>query len=801
VEGRGQSDILTENWSSGIREAEKCRSSFNPTFRINKVPIQFLIFICGTLLPGSLDDRVHFGRDVLPILSNTCFACHGPDAAQRDSELRLDVATSVFADLGGYHAVVPGDPEQSELFRRIVHEDADTRMPPEETVPQLTKHDIDVIRKWIEQGAEWETHWAFVSPKKPALPVSENAVPPPNGIDRFATARLATEGLQLSAEAAKTTLIRRVTLDLTGLPPTLPEIDAFLADAGDDAWEKVVDRLLQSPRYGEHMAVAWLDAARYADTDGYQNDRIRYQWVWRDWVIKAFNDNMPFDQFTIEQLAGDLLPNPTFRQQVATGFNRNHRINSEGGSIPEEWLVEYVVDRVDTLGTVWLGLTVQCARCHDHKYDPISQKEYYQLFATLHQNDEWGLGPNNGNSPPFVTVPKSWPDLTAKQNIAQPPETPTIKVTQTSVPRPQPGGPDTVMVMHERDDPRTTYLLKRGVYNQPDTSEKLRPDVPVSLGRWPADTARNRLGLAKWLVDPSHPLTARVTVNRIWQSLFGTGIVRTSEDFGIQGEAPSHPELLDWLAVTFVENGWDVKDLYRLIVTSHTYRQSSGTTPELLERDPDNRLLSRGPRVRLSAQVTRDLALFVSGLLVEKVGGPSVHPYMPPGIWSSMSNNKYKQDHGESLYRRSMYTYWRRTIPPPTMMAFNAVDRDLCQVRKPRIITPQQALALMNNITFVEAARCMAERVLQEGGESDDSRLSFGFRLSTGEFPGDEDLVLLSDALDTFRRDFRSQPKRAASLLTVGEAPRNDKLDVIEVASYAMVANLLLNLDQTVTKE
>jgi len=760
------------------------------------------ILLSVSALPDiSAAEKVDFSRDVLPLLSDACFACHGPDEENRESELRLDSSAGAFADLGGYRALVPGKPEDSELYRRITSHDASDQMPPPDALRQLSNQEIAVLRDWIQQGAEWEVHWSFTPPVKPPLPKWSGSEIFDNPIDHFVGVRLEQEGLSFSPPADKATLIRRATLDLTGLPPSPSEIDAFLKNESPDAWNDLLDRLMDSERYGEHMAVAWLDAARYADTDGYQNDRYRYQWVWRDWVIQAFNQNMPFDQFTIEQLAGDLLPDPTFMQQVATGFNRNHRINSEGGSIPDEWLVEYVVDRVDTLGTVWLGLTVQCARCHDHKYDPISQREYYQLYATFHQNDEWGLGPNNGNSPPFVNVPKSWPDLSPKENRAAVPASPEIKVTQTSVPRPQPGDKNTVMVMHDRAEPRTTNLLKRGVYNQPDTSEELHPDVPSSLGEWPASAPRNRLGLAHWLTDPSHPLTARVMVNRIWQSLFGSGLVRTSEDFGIQGERPENQELLDWLAVTFVESGWDIQHMYRLIMTSRTYQQSSAVTEELQERDPENRLLARGPRVRLSAQEMRDLALAASGLLVEKIGGPSVYPYMPPKIWSSMSNNKYKQDHGDALYRRSLYTYWRRTIPPPTMMAFNAAERDVCLVRKPRIVTPQQALAMMNNITFVEAARIMAERVLREGGTETSERLSYAFQLATADLPDDEELKMLSEAHTRFTDHFTNHTEAAEELLSMGEKERDTSLNIVEVAAFAMTCNTILNLDQTAVKD
>jgi hypothetical protein len=549
------------------------------------------------------------------------------------------------------------------------------------------------------------------------------------------------------------------------------------------------------------MARPWLDAARYADTDGYQNDRTRYMWPWRDWVIMALNENMPFDQFTIEQLAGDMLPNATLFQQIATGFGRNHRINSEGGSIPEEWAVEYVVDRVDTLGTVWLGLTVSCARCHDHKYDPLTQRDYYRLFAFFNNVPEWGLGPNNGNSPPFIAFPKSWPHLSDVENRMIPPAPYELVTTQTSVVRPKPGGPETVMVMHELSESRETYLLKRGQYNQPDKSEVLQPGVPASLSGAERPALVNRLDLAKWLVDPSNPLTARVIVNRYWQMFFGTGLVGTSENFGVQGESPSHPALLDWLATEFIRRAWDVKAMHRLIVTSATYQQSSAAHDRLLSRDPENRLLARGPRVRLSAHEIRDQALAVGGLLSDKIGGESVKPYMPPDIWSSISNNKYKQDRGESLYRRSLYTYWRRTIPPPTMMTFNAAEREVCLVRKGHTNSPLQALTLMNNITFVEASRLMAERILRDGGGTLDEQIKYGFRLGTARHPSSSELNLLRDVYREFLRKYEIDRGAADKLLTVGEFPRAEGVGSVQLAAMTMLASTIMNLDEAVTKE
>jgi len=758
----------------------------------------FVLILAGT--PQALA-AVDFNRDVLPILSDKCFHCHGPDNETREADLRLDTREDMFGERDGHRIVSPGNSEQSELVRRIGSQDTDERMPPANSTRQLSPAEIAVLKAWVDEGAKWTVHWAFETPRRAASPSLPKDEWTRNAIDHFVLSRLEAEGLVASKPADRETLIRRATFDLTGLPPTPEEIDAFLEDASPNSYERLVDRLLASPRYGEHMARPWLDAARYADTDGYQNDRTRYMWPWRDWVIIAMNDNLPFDQFTIEQLAGDMLPDATLFQQIATGFGRNHRINSEGGSIPDEWAVEYVVDRVDTLGTVWLGLTVGCARCHDHKYDPLTQRDYYQLFAFFNNVPEWGLGPNNGNSPPFITLPKSWPHLAEKENRLITPEPYKLNTTQTSVVRPNPGGPETVMVMHELPLPRPTYLLNRGQYNQPDKSAVLPPAVPASLRGQDSAAFTNRLDLAKWLVSPSNPLTARVTVNRYWQMFFGAGIVRTSENFGVQGEAPSHPELLDWLATEFMRCDWDVKSMHRLIVTSATYRQSSATNDELLARDPENRLFARGPRLRLSAHEIRDQALAISGLLSGKIGGESDKPYMPPGIWESISNNKYKQDHGEKLYRRSLYTYWRRTIPPPTMMTFNAAEREVCLVRKGHTNSPLQALTLMNNITFVEASRMVAERILRESGETLDEQIIFAFRLGLARYPTSRELHLLRDAYHEFLWKYEHDHPAAEQLLSVGEYPQGKSFDVVQLAAMTVLSSTIMNLDEAVTKE
>jgi mono/diheme cytochrome c family protein len=745
------------------------------------------------------DGEIVFNRDIRPILSENCFQCHGPDSGARQADLRLDDAEAARA------VIEPGHADRSELARRILAADPDERMPPAESRKSLTDEQKQRLIRWIDQGAKFQPHWAFIPPARSTPPDVVDAAWSRNAIDRYVLRRLRDEGLEPSAEADRATLIRRATLDLTGLPPTPEEVAEFLPDSSESAYERMIDRLLASPRYGEHMAAYWLEVARYADTDGYQNDRYRYQHVWRDWVILAFNDNKPFDEFVVEQLAGDMLPGATLKQQIATGFCRNHRINSEDGSIPAEWHVENVVDRVDTLGTVFLGLTVGCARCHDHKFDPLSQQDYYRLFAYFNNVPEWGVGPNNGNSPPFVKVPASWPNLASEENQFVLPEPVKLRAareeTGNGLKRPQPGGPETVMVMHELDQPRATYVLQRGQYNTPDTSKELKPGLPAALDHSRCSPPSNRLELARWLVRPDHPLLARVTVNRIWQNLFGAGLVKTSDNLGSQGEAPSHPELLDWLASELVQNGWDVKALHKAILLSATYRQSSELPRKLAVRDPENRLLARGPRFRLPAFVLRDQALAAGGLLVEELFGPPTKPYMPPGLWESISNNKYKQDRGEALYRRSLYTFWRRTISPPLLTTLNAAEREVCTVRKDRTNTPLQALTLSNNITFVEASRFLAQRMLRETGDDPREQIHHGFVLAMARNPSAEESSLLERAHRSFLERFRHDAKGAGRLVTVGEKPRDESLDAVQHAAMTLTASLILNLDETLSKE
>ncbi len=1042
--------------------------------------------------------RVDFSRDIRPILSDICFTCHGPDEPQRVNDLRLDTRDGVFSERDGRRVIVPGDTSASLLHQRITSADPEERMPPQDSGRKLTDHQIHLLTDWISQGAAWNEHWAFVLPQRYEPPKVQLDNWGRNPIDNFVLARLEQEGLHPSEEANRNTLIRRVSLDLTGLPPTPDEVQAFLADSSPAAWETVVDRLLASPRYGEHMAVAWLDAARYADTSGYQNDGPRYMWRWRDWVIAAFNTNQPFDQFTIEQLAGDLLENPTLDQRIATGFNRNHRGNAEGGIIPEEYQVEYVVDRVDTTSTVWLGLTIGCARCHDHKYDPIRQKDFYQVFAYFNNIPENGRAIKEGNSPPWMKAPLPeqqahlrqldeqilaaeasvknfrkeldetqvvWEagfsatqsvDCSVTEGLVShlrfdgnltdsarnveavyeedaddssrrangPREDTDVRTVSEVVPatyaesllgqaaqldgrslvnvgdtanfgyfdkftiaawvratsgngtlvsrmtaveqgagyyvhlsdgriqvnlinrwlddairvesrdalplyewhhlavtydgsrvaagikvfvdgRPIPmevrldrinqtfalpreplrigGGQShfsgaiddvriygrdlstaevqllaesqsvseilalsaqsrsvaqrnklseyylqnhapttirdahshltelrhqrrtldesvpTVMVMQEMESPRETHVLIRGQYDHP--GERVEPGTPAVFPALPASAPNNRLGFAQWLVSPEHPLTARVAVNRFWLQYFGAGLVRTTEDFGAQGESPSHPELLDWLATEFVRSGWDVKALQKLIVSSSVYRQSSQISSELLLRDPDNRLLARGRRGRLPAENIRDQALFVSGLLNEKIGGPSVKPYQPDGLWQEIATDtEYTQSHGDDLYRRSLYTYWKRTVAPPTMLTLDATTREACTVQRTRTNTPLQALALMNDITFVEAARVLAQRLMTDVEGSTADRLVNAFVAATARKPNAAELEVLQRRFDRSLENFRNDPSSAELLIHAGESAVDAKLDACELAALTMVTSLILNLDEVVNQ-
>ena len=1024
--------------------------------------------------------EIDFNRDIRPILSDNCFRCHGPDAGERQTDLRLDVRESAFAELSsGGHAIVAGEPASSEMIHRIESDDADIMMPPPESGKTLSVEQREMLARWIESGADWQDHWSFVAPRRSSLPTVQVVTWPQNSIDYFTLARMESMGLSPADEADRRTLIRRVTLDLTGLPPTPAEIKQFLTDTEPGSYERLVDRLLESPRYGEHQARIWLDAARYGDTHGLHLDNERSIWPYRDWVIKAFNENMPFDRFTVEQLAGDLLPSPTLSQRVATGFNRCNVTTSEGGSIAQEYLVRYAVDRVETTATVWMGLTAGCAACHDHKFDPLSQKEFYQLFAYFYSQTEramdgnalipppsvktgtvlqksklrrlvrqrdqlrdeqralrqrsvdalpkwvdeyrrsstaqaqpagalltisfeendgdqvsagadrlgqvegttmWDAGKVNtglrfdgdthvdfgdvaafdredafsfggwiyptemsastvlsrmndaqafrgydvylGGGKVFAHLISHWDDNAIRVNTqrklglnswqhvfvtydgsgkagglriyidGQPQELEithdhlrdsirtdaTFKVGRRSGSAPFQGVLDEVtvydrvlaedevlaliggdplasivampmeqwtddqrqqvlerllvdrnpeyrrlkeallrqdaqirrlegrfsstLVMQEMSNPRVAHVLKRGEYDQP--GEAVEPGVPAVFPAFDPQLPNNRLGLAKWLVEPTHPLTSRVTVNRLWQQHFGIGLVKTAEDFGSQGEWPSHPELLDWLAVEFVKSGWDVKAMHRLMVTSATYRQSADVATDSYREDPDNRLLARGPRHRLDAETIRDQALAVSGLLSEQVGGKSVKPYQPDGLWSAVgyttSNTaNFTQDHGESLYRRSLYTFWKRTSPPPSMQILDAPSREVCVVRRPRTNSPGAALVLMNDPQFVEAARHLAEHLLQQR-RTDAARIDYGFERVIARKPTNDERAIVMNMLSAFRTRYQEDPESASQLVGVGESVSQSAGNVGELAAWTLVANTLLNLDETISK-
>lgn len=762
----------------------------------------------------NLPEKVDFNFHVKPILSDRCFKCHGPDEKAREAELRLDLEEHAFASLEGSEkkfAIVPGSVKKSELYRRIVHANPTEKMPPPESNLSLSKREIEIVKRWIKQGAEWKNHWSFIPPKKAPPPKVKRQNWPINSVDYFVLARLEQLGREPSAPASKEKLIRRLSFDLTGLPPSPEEIDDFLADQSAEAYEKLVDRLLSSPAYGERMTVEWLDLARYAETNGYHHDFERNMWPWRDWVIKAFNQNMSYDQFVSWQLAGDLLPNPTYEQKLATAFNRNHRTTQECGSIDEEFRVSYVVDRTNTFGKAFLGLTVECAQCHDHKYDPISQKEYYQLSAFFNQIPEKGVTRSfQGQPSPKLSLPeeqakeiRQYIDQVIEREYAMNFKQDTGEVYRPVWKEEMEAMLQSVMIMQDMDSLRPTFVLDRGLYDA--QGEEVRPATPVKLRPFDKNLPANRLGLTKWLFDPQNPLTARVAVNRYWQMIFGKGLVNTPDDFGSQGALPSHPQLLDWLAVQFMESGWDVKQLIKMMVMSAAYRQSAKVKETDLAFDPENKWLGRGSQHRLTAEMLRDQALAISGLLHKKTGGPSVKPYQPAGLWVEVSSGgryqrKYMQGHGSDLYRRSLYTYWKRMQPPPTMVIFDAANRNLCTVKRQSTSTPLQALVLLNDPQFVEASRVFAERIMLEGGGDSAERLSFAFRWATSRSPDEEEISVLRNLFDHELSEFRRRPEQAEAFLRSGEYDRNKELDPVELAAYAVVSNAILNLSESMQK-
>ncbi|MSU78401.1 MAG: DUF1549 domain-containing protein [Gemmataceae bacterium] len=828
---------------------------------------------------------VQFRRDVLPILSSKCYSCHGPDSSSRKGGLRLDQREFALASWrSGETAIVPGKPADSEVVRRIHSGDAKAIMPPTKTGKSLTAKEKQMLEKWIAEGAEYQQHWAFESAVRPAVPTVKNMTWVRNPIDAFVLARLEAAGIEPSPRADRVTLIRRLSIDLRGLPPTMGEVDAFLADESPEAWDKLIDRMLASPHYGEKMTQVWLDLARFGDTSGYHNDSTRQMWLWRDWVINAFNTNMRYDQFTIEQLAGDLLPNATVQQKIATGFNRNTRFNEEGGVDPEEYVVRYTVDRVNTLGQIWLGLTLNCAECHDHKFDPISQKEYYQLFAFFSGIKEpmvEGAAIHGKPLPPILSLPSSeqtkklvdcrneqamiekaivkeldrfkyvdpndknpkrsqsaWEasvrdsldtpaDIRTIVNMAEPQRddkrkrvlrdyylrhvhedasevigpldrhldelAKQIKDTEDAIPH--------GMVTEQMVNPRPAFVLKRGDFAS--KGERVAPGVPIVFAGTKDTASSSRLDLARWLMRADHPLTGRVTANRLWTQMFGTGLVRTFGDFGTQGEPPTHPELFDWLASELAtsDSPWDLKRMLRLIASSATYKQASIYRADVAKIDPQNRLVSRMGRHRQSAEELRDSALAIAGLLQRKVGGPSFQPYQPPDFYKFKNEDwSWNPSEGAEQYRRGIYAFWRRTALHPMFTILDAPSRQECIVVRDRSNTPLQAFVLLNDPTFVESARVLAEKLLQQNLAHDD-RLKLLFRMATCRVPDATEVDILRERWKLLHERFRKDPDGAGRFVSVGQYPRDISIDVVALASWTALANMVLNLDEVIMRE
>lgn len=808
---------------------------------------------------STAQDSIQFSRDIQPILSEKCYHCHGPDENSREADLRLDTEAGIFAEASEAKVVSPGKLGESDLYQRIMSDDESVVMPPPESKIPMTAIEKDKIKLWIESGAKWETLWSLVPPSRPSLPKIENRQWARNRIDFFIAEKLEANQLFPSRDESKEKLLRRVFLDLIGLPPTVAQVQQFVADDSPDAYEQVVDRLLASPLYGERMAWPWLDAARYADSNGFQGDRERTMWPWRDWVIDALNSNMPFDEFTKKQIAGDLLPNASNEDKLATAFCRNHMINGEGGRIAEENRVEYIYDQIETVGTIWLGLTMNCCRCHDHKYDPLLQKDYFSMFAIFNKTSVTGGG-GDPATPPNMTAPsrlqlqqlKSLEPGLAKlrsavtqweskifartdgQKLAELESFKTLPEDLRKVLLKPAGSRNSkeleslekhfvdsqkeyvavvnqlrassdqfnairgsfprVMVMKDSMD-RKTFRLERGLYNQP--KEEVQSSLPAVFGL-PASAKTNRLTLSQWLVDPKNPLASRVTVNRMWQQFFGVGLVKTPEDFGSQGSQPSHPKLLDDLAVGFIASGWNVKAMHRRIVTSSTYRQSAVVNRKSKDIDPENRLLSYSPRYRLPAWMLRDQALFVSGMINRELGGGSVHPYQPKGIWAeaTFNNKKYKQDHGGKLYRRSLYTFWRRIVGPT--MLFDVAKRQTCEVKVSRTNSPLHALVTLNDVTFIEAARVLAEKVSNESLKLSE-KIKLAFARCTSRQPTKRELEILTKRYEVTLSELQDDRESAKQILESGEYPTGS-VELVETAALANVCLLILNLDETLSK-
>lgn len=733
-------------------------------------------------------DQVSYNFHIRPILSDKCFACHGPDANKREADLRLDTEEGAFKALKespGKFALVAGKPEQSEVYHRILSTDPSEQMPPPESNLSLTAEEIALITRWIEQGAKYEPHWAFLKVEKPAVPKSDWGT---NEIDAFTYRKMRTKGLEPNPEAKPHELIKRASLDLTGLPPTPELLDKYADFSGGNTYENLLDELISQPAFGEKLAILWLDISRYADSYGYQDDEYRTQWPYRDWVIHAFNKNLPYDQFLTWQLAGDLLPNASKEQILATAFNRNHKYTEEGGIIVEEYRIEYVLDKTNTFSKGILGITMECAQCHDHKYDPFSQKEYYELFAFFNNSKEKGFEGDVSQSKPAKT-PILWierNDLDGIMNFINHPDTTKLSVS----------------VMGENEEKRTTYILDRGVYDAPTVP--VDASTPASILEFPENIEKNRLGLAKWATSRDNPLTSRVFVNLIWQEIFGKGIVKSAGDFGMQGDLPTHPELLNWLAADFMENGWDIKRLIKQILLSATYRQSAAITKDHLSIDPDNLYLARAPRMRLPAENIQDLVLASSGLLQPVIGGPSVKPYQPSGLWEAATSGRgtlatYVQDTGDKLYRRGIYNFIKLTVPPPKAIIFDSSNRDRCEIGRNRTNTPLQALVMMNDPMVLEASRVLATK-LTENSPDEEAAITEAFKRIVCREMKSEEKDLLLDYYQSQLEEFKADPETAKKALDVGEYPMNEKAITPENAALMQVIVSLYNLEETITK-
>jgi hypothetical protein len=753
------------------------------------------------LTPGlRAEDKLQFNRDIRPILTDNCFLCHGPDKNHRKADLRLDVREEAIAA----KVIVPGKPDMSPLVERICSDDPQQRMPPVKSNKKLTELQKALLRRWVAEGAPYEGHWAFIPPARTATQGS-------SGIDFLVKERVTQLNLKPAPEADRRTLARRLYFDLIGLPPSPAEVEAFVNDKSPDAYANLVEKLLASPHYGERMAMGWLDVVRFADTIGYHSDNPRNVWPYRDWVIRAFNDNKPFDRFTIEQLAGDLLPNATLDQKVGSCFNRLLLTTEEGGAQPKDYEARMVADRVRAVGTVWLGQTLGCCQCHDHKFDPVTQRDFYSMGAFFADIKEAAIGRREPGIP--VGSEKDAAELTRLQTEVERlqkeekanPKSDEIKkahaATKKALADLEAKVPHCLVSISS--PPRVVRLLPRGNWMD-DSGPIMQPAVPAFLPQPKSDPGKRltRLDLAQWIVARDNPLTARVYVNRLWKQFFGIGLCKTLDDLGFQGEWPVYPELLDWLAVEFRDSGWNVKHMVRLIVNSQVYRQSSTTSKEMLARDPDNRLLARQGRFRLDAELVRDNALAVSGLLVQKIGGPSAFPYQPDGYWENLNfpTRQYVADKGEQEYRRGLYVWWQRTFPHPSMIAFDAPSREECCAERTRSNIPQQALVLLNDPTYVEAARVFANRIVTEGGADADARLRWAWKQVLQREPRPEETKTCSQLFERHLSQYTSDPKAAEALLKVGFAPNPASAKPAELAAWTSVARVLLNLHETITR-